>query len=324
MVEVAQGVHKDGVGNDVVLTDLTKVKQLTPEELMKLVAGISLAEIEDIIRETEKITESDINPMEFNIFDYQGYDPETTIRVMLSISKHCQDSTSVLVSDIKFCIAAVLMMGNLQSKGREKRSEAGRLKLSYLCAKYGIRMGSTGTGIAAEVITFPRISSAFPSLSILMAWKLGPKTVNLDFHSAGIPSYMRLQQFNCICSPQMDPKVAVFLMEACNSYSADMSIAFEKGRQKKANKGTTRDVKYDAASIASDQWQFAEIAQNSKYPMEHQKKNLLLKLKVSDHFDVLQKAVKIYRSVCTKTEVGQIDTISKEEFQQGLTSYIAS
>jgi len=324
MVEITPGKQVDGLGNEIVLTDLTGVAQLTPDALSKLIAGITMEDIKKIIDETEKIMKDDINPMEFNIFDYQGYDPEITIRVMIAISAHSKDKPGVLLSDIKFSIAAVLMMGNLQAKSREKRSEAGRLKITYLCSKYNIQLGSTSTGIPAEVMTFPRISSAFPSLSIMMAWVLKPKFVNLDFHSGEVPEFMRLQQFNSLCSQNMSFQLSHFLMEACNCYSADMSIAFEKGKQKIALKGTGRDIKYNPADIAQDQWQFAEIAQGSKYPSEKQKKDLLLRLKVSDYYDKLLPLVKRYRSILQKIEEDKVTVLSKEDFQNDLTTYLAS
>jgi hypothetical protein len=310
--------NQDGLKNPIETTDLSKKPKLSPEDLRKLVSNISTNDWKKLIQNIEKITAKDINPMEFSIFDYQGFDPIKIIAMMKAISDYYGDTEAIFISDVRFSIAACLYMGNLQDKATTKRSEAGKAKISFLMEKYGIQRGSTGTGINAETITFPRITSAFPVFSVTMASRLQPKAVNLDFISREIPGFMRLNAFCALCSDRMSMRLRTILLECSNAYSADMSIAYEKGKLKKAKK----EVKYDAVDIARDQWAFAEIASNSPVPDESSKISMILRLDLPKHYDDISKVVKNYRSKMNKVDIMTVDLLSKKEFEDDITDFV--
>jgi len=236
---------------------------------------------------------------------------------MKAISEYYGDKEDVLISDIRFCIAANLYMGNLQDKASTKRSEAGKAKVTYLMEKYNIVRGSTNTGIPAETITFPRVASAFPVFTVTMAAKLEPKAVGLDFMSRDIPGFMRVNAFAALCSDKIPKRTRDFLLECCNAHSADMSIAYEKGRLKKAKK----EVKYDAVSIASDQWAFTEIAAGSPVPEEASKVSMILKLDLPKHYKKMREVVVNYRAKLQKKDLMDISTVTKEEFEEDISTF---
>lgn len=313
-------VLKDSKGEDIVLTDLEKKKGLTKEEIVKLIKAVSESTIKDVVKKVEGIPDEELGPMNYSIYDFIGFDPMTIIAVIKIIADHYNDPEKVMLSDVRFCIAACLYMGNIQAKAMSKRSAEGRAKLSYLATKYGITMGTTQSGQPAEVLTFPRVAASFPILAIKMADKISPKSVNLEFKSALVPGCMRLTPFASLCPPTMKEGVRMMLLEACNAHGSDMAIAYEKGRLKKAKKA----VKYDVLSMANDQWAFIEVASSSPVPDDASRKALLSSLKLPTYYAAIHDVVQNYRAIVTKKEVKDIDMISRDDFERELTEFISA
>jgi hypothetical protein len=311
---------KDRMGEPIVTTDLKAKKGLTKEEIEKMIKSLAKGSISGVIKIVEGIDDKDIAPMAFSIFDFQGFDPYSIIAVFKIICDHYGDNEKTLLSDVRYCIAACIYMGNIQSKALTKRAEEGRAKIEFLTQKYNILIGSTGAGLSAEQVTFPRVAASFPILAIRMAHKTSPKTVNLEFKSGSVPSYMRLSPFASLCSPDMHGDLRIMLMEACNAHGADMSIAYEKGRLKKLKK----EIKYDAVMLASDQWSFVEIASSSPVPDEDSKKSLLTKLNLTSDYDNISKVVQNYRAIMTKKKLEEVVVLDKVKFTEHLTDYISS
>lgn len=316
------GDMKDAAGNKIAVTDFEAFSQLKDAELEKLAKAISDETVEEVIKKVEALTDKDYSAVEFSIFDYIGFDPLMIARVMKAYQTHYKESDELLLSDIKFSIAACLYMGNLQAKAINRRGMEGRVKLEYLARKYGIRMGSQGTGIPSTALTFPRVAASFPVLAIRMAQKIPPKAVNLEFRSILAPPYMRLTPFGSLCSAHMDSELRLLLLEACNAHGSDMAIAYEKGRQKKKNKG--KEIKYDPVAIAHDQWAFMEIAAGSPVPSESVKKGLLTSLNLGKDYANIADLVKNYRAILQKQELDKVSVLSKEEFDNRLSTYVTS
>jgi hypothetical protein len=309
---------RDSTGAPIAPTDLTKVKALTKEEVEKLVKAAEKAGLDGVIKTVEAIEGDDLKPMNYSIFDFIGFDPFAIIAVIKIICDHYKDPETVMLSDIRFAIAACLYMGNIQGKAFTKRAKEGRAKIEYLAKKYNMMMGTTSSGLAAEVVTFPRVAASFPVLAIKMADKVNPKAVNLEFMSGEIPGYMRLTPFASLCSPLMETELRTFLLEACNAHSADMSIAYEKGRLKKAKK----EIKYDIVQLASDQWNFTEVASSSPVPTEDSKKSLLTKLNVSNDLESLIPVVQNYRAIMQKKQAPDVQMPDIKMLGDQMTKYL--
>jgi len=308
----------DPSGAPIVLTDLKKVKPLAKEEVEKLVKVAEKSGLDSVIKTVESIEGDDLKPMNYSIFDFIGFDPFAIIAVIKIICDHHKDPEVTMLSDIRYSIAACLYMGNIQTKAFGKRAQEGRAKIEYLAAKYNMMTGTTQSGLAAEVVTFPRVAASFPVLAIKMASKISPKAVNLEFMSGSVPGYMRLTPFASLCSPLMETELRMFLLEACNAHSADMSIAYEKGRLKKMKK----EIKYDPAQLANDQWNFTEVASSSPVPSEDSKKSLLTKLNVSNDLLDLIPVVKNYRAIIQKKQITDILVPDVKVLGDQLTKYL--
>jgi len=309
----------DATGKPIAPVVLKDFKEVGDKDLEALVKSITDGEVNKIIKAVEGITEKDMTALEFSIFDFVGFDPFMVSKVLAFYQKHYNDTQENLLSDIRFSIAACLYMGNLQYKSLSRRALEGRSKIEYLARKYGIRTGSHGTGIPATALTFPRIAAAYPALAVRMAAKLPPKTVNLDFKSALAPPYIRLTSFGSLCSVTMPQDLRLFLLEACNSYGADMAIAYERGRKKAKH----LEVKYDPIAIAHDQWAFMEVASNSPVPDEETRKGLLTSLNMTSDYNKLAELVANYRSIVEKKPLADVKVMSSGEFSDSLGSYLS-
>lgn len=319
-MESAAADLRDGLGNPVITTDLKKVKALAKEDVEKLVKKLGEKDLKPVVKAVEEIGDNDLGAMGYSIFDFVGFDPFSIIAVIKIICDHYKDPEEVMLSDIRFCIAACLYMGNIQSKALTKRAAEGRAKIEFLALKYNMMQGTTQSGLSAETLTFPRVAASFPVLAIRMANQIKPKAVNLEFQSGLIPGCMRLTPFASLCSPLMKEGARVFLMEACNAHGSDMSIAYEKGRLKKAKK----EVKYDPVFIAGEQWAFVDVASSSPVPSEESKKSLLTKLNVVQYYDDLATVVKNYRAITQKKKLDDVTVIDKKEFESQVSEYISS
>lgn len=311
---------KDKLGGKIWRTDTSKSGEMTPELVQKLIQDVSDSEVSSVLSEVESITSSVTDRLEFSIFDFVGFDPLMVVRVLKAYQKHYKDADNDLLSDIRFSVAAVLYMGNLQTKSLTRRALEGKAKIEYLTLKYDIRVGSQGAGIPAEALTFPRIAATFPTLAIRMAQHLHPSAVSLEFFGRDVPAFMRLTPFASLCSAQMEPSLRTFLLEACNAHGSDMALAYEKGRCKKSK----QEFKLTAKEAAEDQWAFMEVAADSPVPAEGVKKSMIMELNLPAHYVSLEKVVRNYRHKLTGVEAGQVSVLSKATFEQLLSAYVAS
>jgi len=310
----------DRLGNPIISSDITKAKSVSDTDIEKLARDVSNSDMMAVINLVEKVTEKQMGPVEFSIFDYVGFDPLMIARVFKAYQSHYKDKEETTLSDIKFSIAACLYMGNIQTKAMTRRIAEGRTKLEYLTRKYNVRLGSTGTGIPAAALTFPRIAAAFPVMAIKMAVSVKVKSVLHDFNTNNSPHYLRVMPFASICSSNMDQDLRTMLLEAVNAFSTDMSIAYEVGRCKKAKK----EIKYDPIAMAQEQWAFIEVASNSPVPTEESRKALLTQLNISKDYAEISKIVRKYRSIMGKKTEKEVEVLDEKEFSNRLTAYISS
>ncbi|QCF40768.1 coat protein [Entoleuca phenui-like virus 1] len=310
----------DKLGNKIWLTNTSTSEDLTPAKISELVQNVSNDDISKTITAVESSTTTARDALEFSIFDFQGFDPLMVWRVLRACQSYYKDSDENLLSDIRFSVAAVLYMGNLQTKALTRRAQEGRTKIEYLVKKYNIRTGSSGAGLEAETLTFPRIAAAAPVFAVKLANQLPPSAVSIAFMGREVPSPMRLMPFASLCSPQMDTELRKFLLQACNAHASDMGLAYERGRCKKAKKEFVANPK----EMAEDQWAFIEVASDSPVPEESMKRSTLLELNLSQYYKQLAEVVRNYRSIMEGSEKSTVKVMSQSEFDTKLSEFISS
>lgn len=311
---------EDRLGNKIWVTDLTKEKELSLDDVRELVQKVTDDDVAGTIRQVESITSDKISRMEFSIFEFVGFDPKIVVKVLRAFQSHYKDTNENLLSDIRFSIAAVIYMGNVQQKSFSRRALQGQTKINYLAQKYGIRTGTQGAGLPAEALTFPRICAAFPVLAVRMAVEMPPNAVSIAFQGSSVPACMRLVPFCSLLGQQLEDDIRIFLMKATNAYSADMALAYDRGAAKKQK----RESKLKPTEAASDQWSFIEIAANSAVPDDASKKSMLAELNLTRYYEKIAAVVEQYDLVMAGLSAPLSSPMSKDRFSKGISAYISS
>jgi len=295
------------------------VLKMKSEELVKSMADLGESAIQALVAKTVEVQVTTINLSMFAIFEFQGFDPDAIIRKLLVLKNHYGFSDDDLKQDIMYMIAANIYMGNLSGKAMGRRSQDGRDMIDDLVSRYQVKVGTTSTGLASDIITFPRVAGTFPVLSCRMATKLPTKDmVGQPFMSVPVPRFMRMGAFASFCGPTMRERTRVFLLKAVAAYSCDQSIVFELGRLKKLKKKGD-ELKIDAALIGAEQWPFIWVASESKVPDLEMRKKAIVEFNVSGLYGTLKPVIENYNIIMKDTT----GIPTKEEYESDLSDFVS-
>lgn len=319
-VDATVAAMTDRVGGLIWGTDISESDKMDSVQLTSLINDVKSGEITSIVTLVVEVKVSVSDRILFSIFDYVGFDPEMVPKVLRAYQKFYKTSDDDLLSDIRFSLAAVLYMGNLQTKSMTRRALEGRTKIEYLVRKYNIRTGTTNAGLPAEVLTFPRIAAAFPVLAVRMANVLPPTAVSILFKGRLVPACMRLTPFASLCASGMGEKLQSFLLRVCNAHASDMALAYERGRCKKAKV----DFKPQPKVVAEDQWAFMEVAAASTVPSDAQRKELLQELNLAQYYVNLKEVYTNYMAVTQDLDAEKVETMSQQQFETELSSFVSA
>jgi hypothetical protein len=276
--------------------------KMTEKELMDSIEAVSDSEVATLVDETESVASSSISASTFAEFEFQGFDPKKVVKKLLAMSKAHGIKEEDLRKDIMFMVAANLYMGNLSGKALIRRSKEGNDRIADLAEKYIVHVGSTGTGLPSDALTFPRIANSFPVMTCRMATVLPTKDfIGKPFNSMEIPRYMRVGAFASFCKKEMDPRLRLFLLEAVASYSCDQSVVFEEGRLKKAKKAGD-DAKINVKTIAGDQWTYIQASADSPFPLKPACIEVLKEFNILGQISRLIPVVDNYRKLVGSSE----------------------
>lgn len=263
-----------------------KQLDLTTQELIDLMRNVSPGQIANFRRHVMKMSVDKMTAAQFSIYEYQGFDPKKIVLKFLAIAQHLKIKTDDLISDIMHIIAINLYMGNIaNSKKLERRTSEAKQKLSELVAKYGLKLGSTGTGLQPETITVPRTSAAFPVLSTRMATLLPTtNTMGMPFKSYNLPNCMKITSFASFLSHNIDQATRDFLMKSVLAYSSDQTTVFSIDQK-------TRKPTVDPISAYNRQLTYVQASMSSTVPEEWEKGTMLEEFKIIDAYTTLEPIV---------------------------------
>lgn len=296
------------------------VIKLTSKEMAVQMSEITEDQIQRLVKRTIEVTVTTIDLSKFNIFSFQGFDPEAIMKKLMILKNYHKLTDEQLQEDIMYMIAANIYMGNLSGKALGRRSQEGRDMVDELAVKYQIRAGSTSTGLPSDILTFPRVAGSFPVLSCTMALKLPTKDmVGQPFKSETVPPVMRMNAFASLCSSAMPEKTRLFLLKAVASYSCDQSIVFEKGRRAKS-KMKGKELEVEPTGIAANQWTFIWNAAEARIPSEDIRRNAILHFNISSYYSKIVKVVENYNKIMS--DEGGVP--SQSEFEADISTFISS
>lgn len=289
-----------------------KDMDLSPEELSDKMSQVTPAMI---IRFREKVialSTAMITAATYSIFEFLGFDPRKIWEKLIAIAVYYDMTYDELLQDILFMIAANIYMGNLSGKTLDRRSEQGKNKIASLVSAYSIKIGSTGSGQPPDVITFPRVSAAFPVLSTRMAFILKPKDlIGMPFMTLTLPYFMRIGPFASFLDSSIEDKTRDFLLKAVSAYTCDQSIIFSTDRK-------TRKPTLDALSAHGLQWNFITVASNSPVPVLWEKGAMLEEFKIITLYERLLPIVLNYKKL-----VGEDPSVvSKTDYENAIKKFL--
>jgi hypothetical protein len=290
-----------------------RVLNVTPEELIDLINRVTPGQIIAFRRTVMKMTTAKMNPAEFSIYEYQGFDPLTLVKKFLAIGSYYKMKPDKVVNDVMHIIAINLYMGNVSGQNKlERRSQEGKDKISELVAAYQIKLGSTGTGLKPDTITVPRTSAAFPILSTRMATILPTtQTVGMPFKTENIPRCMRVGAFASFLSHNINSPTRDFLMKAVMAYTCDQSIVFSMDR--KTRKPTLKPVEAHARQIT-----YIQAAMSSSVPAEWEKGAMLDEFRIPEQYGVLAPIVENFNTVTGLKD----SVVSESDYKKDLKAFI--
>jgi hypothetical protein len=295
------------------------VLKMSSQDVAKGVDAVEKGEIEALVKQSVEVDMGKVDIALFLIFEFQGFDPYAIMRKLIFFKNTYGLTDEDLKVDILYMIAANIYMGNLSGKALSRRGTDGREMVDELTSRYQIQAGTTGTGIASEIITFPRVAGSFPIITARMAQRLPTKDmVGQPFQSTAVPKFMRVNAFASFCPPQMLMRTRLFLLKASAAYSCDQSIVFQEGKNKKA-KNKSEVVKVEPPLIAGDQWTYLWAASEGPVPPLYARSLLHAELNTISLHGTLWDIVTNYNKI-----VNDVTPLpNKTEYEQDITDFIA-
>jgi len=301
-------------------------KKVDVKALKVIYDAVKSDEIVKLASTLESITGEEVATLAGNLFDFMGYDPEITMRVLIAINKYYQtldltppETAETLKEDIMLSIACVIRMGNLQFNALKRRNSKAKSVITYLISKYGILIGSTGSGMSSSTLTFPRIANSFPVLHMrsVVVMHMQDNTKQ-DFGANNIPQFMRPSSFCTLLADDMEERTRLFLARATCAYSCDYQKTVYEGEvsQKRIIRATNPYVVEDVWAL---QFQILVAICNSKVPTRPMKAAVLTEFKVAEQY----KVIKIINDNITKVLQDTFLSPSEAEFRTDMTEFIS-
>jgi hypothetical protein len=285
--------------------------EVTPEELLEMINQITPGQIIAFRNAVMKMAVGKMNPAQFSIYEYQGFDPRRIMLKYLAVGIYHGMKIDGIINDIMHVIAINLYMGNVASQKLERRPQAGRDKLSELVGAYNIKLGSTGTGLTPDTVTVPRTSAAFPILSTRMATILPTtETSGMPFKSENIPRCMRIASFASFLSHNIEQPTRDFLKKVVMAYSSDQSIVFSIDKK-------TRKPTMNPLDAYNRQLTYIQASMSSSVPEEWEKGVMLQEFGIESQYFVMEKIVTNLNKLVGLNE----PVVSESDFKTHLTSY---
>lgn len=241
---------------------------------------------------------------QFDKFEFQGFNPETTVASFISASKKMKLADGVLEKDIITLVGIGIMKGNITPKNKKRMSEEGVKAFDELAARYGI--SSSPKAKSASTITIPRTVAAYAGLAVRMVVKMGPKKYpGKSFNSSFLPSFVQLSCFPSVVPANLPENVKEFLLVCNLCYSMDLTITVQG----------LKDMK-EIEKLIDDQRKFVDLAHASAIPSESSRRGLMFELKVETFYKQLAEVASHYKLFKTDYAIPSLSDFSSAFVEQ--------
>jgi predicted GIY-YIG superfamily endonuclease len=281
---------------------------LSSEELKEKTRAIRDDQIVVLKRKIRSWKQSMIDPAKYSYLEFVGFNPEIIRNAFIAMGIYHAMTIDQLIEDILIIIAMNFYMGNMLEKNRKRRSEKAKEAIAAMAAKYNLKYGATGTGIDQHTITVPRVSAAFPMLSVRLFHALRANNLlGMPFMSMKVPYCMRTATFCSFLPVQLNSRTREFLMKVVGCYSCDQSVIFSTDPK-------TRKPTLQAPDAYAKQWTYLQASAGSPAEDLFQAYPMLLEFEIPTSYEVFRPLVENFDKV-----VGLNDTIpTVQEYREDL------
>lgn len=242
----------------------------------------------DVDRVLNLISSKDIETLkseDFEIFQYQGFDPIKLATALLKIKKDKNISDNDFSADVFKMVAIGMIKGSVNEHNKSKMSDAGQASVSSLNERYGIKLGG-GRGQGSSVITYPRVMATFPDIAVRMTKVIGGKEFRGGpLLSTRLPEFMKIQVFPSLIPKNINRDVKSMLMAACLCYSIDQTVQI------------SRMDKPDLKQLASSQGNFVMIGHQSPVPADPVRRTVFIGLAVGGSYKRIVSVLNDYKKL---------------------------
>jgi hypothetical protein len=240
-------------------------------------------QINDLVTKLRRWALAAIDWTQFDKYEFQGFNPETTVASFISLSKKMNLADGILEKDIITLVGIGIMKGNVTVRNKKRMSEEGIKAFDELVARYGIEHSAKEK--SATTITIPRTVAAYAGLAVRMVDKMGPKKYpGKSFRSTELPAFMQITCFPSIIPSNLPPKISEFLLIGNLCYSMDLTITVKN----------ISDVK-EIEKLIDEQRKFVDLAYASSIPTLKSRQGLVTELKLDTFYKQITEAVNYYK-----------------------------
>jgi len=220
---------------------------------------------------------------DFDAFQYEGFDPMTVIRKLMTTQKIQNLGKDEVGKDISFIVGISIIIGSpAEDKLDNRMSKDGAARLRALAKKWDINFGKAKQQ-PSTYLTFPRVALAFPAVTMKMMKVIGPKDFPNDMGSVDLPWYIKHPCFPSVIPANLGADAKRALMNASLCYGIDMTISLQ------ALQG------HDLKKIATDQFKFVKASNQSRVPGTQERLKIFKTLESQIDYKKIAAVLSIYK-----------------------------
>jgi len=266
--------------------------------------SVSQADVDSIIQLINNGNVEALQSEDFDIFQYQGFDPKKIVVALLKVKTAKSMSNDDFMKDVFTMVAIAMIKGSVNERNINKMSDDGKARVTALNSKYGIHMGG-GRGQPSNIITYPRVMATFPDVAVRLTSVIGGKEFRGGpMGSTRLPEYMQVQVFPAVIPTYLESTIKKALLLASLCYSIDQTVQISEIKDP------------EVKQLASSQNNFTIIGHNSPIPTNSVRTIVFKKVVAVDDYPKIKAVLEDYKRLIDETY--KIPT--KAEFSSAIDS----
>jgi len=194
--------------------------------------------------------------IDMGMLAYEGFDGKKVAMQFFFKANEARKDDTGRNTDLSWMLAFAIQYGSITENNKKKMKENARAKYEILRNIYDLK--PSGSGLASDILTIPRMKLAFPAASTRLHLTTMAKEFSGPCSSSELPNIMKNNVFPALLPSTLDGKIKLALAYSALAYSVDQGVVIQ-------NPGTVK-TESEIKSIAKRQWSFILAALNSSWP----------------------------------------------------------